>query len=287
MSHGEAATGVAGYTHAVEPSRPSFVIGDVHGCVDELRALLAELEDHGLDRNSEIVFVGDLLDRGPDPVAVVRLVRGLAEAGQPIALCLGNHEERHARFRRQWAEQGHANLTDEDGGLRRTLEALSASDVQFLDRAVLYHRLPGADALVVHAGVPPDLAELPDLDTLVSLSSRARSRLLRMVRLRYWNRGAKAGQGAFVAWGEEQRGRDVHWAELYDGRFGHVLFGHTAWLRPEPVRFPHATGIDLGCVHGGRLAAAVVRGPGDRDYISVPAKRVYSPSVESSLNDAG
>ena len=286
MARWEPAT-VARYTRRVDPSPPAFVIGDVHGCVDELRALLLELRHHGLHRDSQIVFVGDLLDRGPEPVAVVRFVRGLAEAGQPVVLCLGNHEERHARFRRQWEEHGQASLDDPQSELRRTTDALSSADREFLEGAVLFHRLPWAEVLVVHAGVPPDLVELPDLDALGSLSSRARSRLLRMVRLRYWNRDAKAGAGAFVAWGDERPGRDVHWAEIYDGRFGHVLFGHTAWPRPEPMNFPHATGIDLGCVYGGRLAAAVVRGPGDIDFASVPAERVYSVPVGSYLNDGG
>ena len=71
-------------------------IGDVHGMLDELTNLLRKLE---LRKDDQIVFVGDLLDKGPDSAAVVRLVRNLSTT-HSVVLVLGNHEDTHARYRK-------------------------------------------------------------------------------------------------------------------------------------------------------------------------------------------
>jgi hypothetical protein len=64
------------------------------------------------------------------------------------------------------------------------------------------------------------------------------------------------------------------WAERYDGRFGHVYFGHQPWKRAtEPVRFPHATGIDLGACFGNLLACAVLEQGAPPRFVSVPGHR--------------
>lgn len=68
-----------------------IVIGDVHGCVEELKSLLRDLSPSRTDR---VLFLGDLMDKGPDGPACVRLVR---ESG--YAMILGNHEEKHVRYR--------------------------------------------------------------------------------------------------------------------------------------------------------------------------------------------
>jgi hypothetical protein len=78
-----------------------------------------------------------------------------------------------------------------------------------------------------------------------------------------------------VALGEETDA-DRFWADLYDGRFGHVFFGHEPFHKSsQPVTFPHATGLDLGAVHGNLLAAAVVTDSGVQ-FVTVPAAKVFS-----------
>ena len=68
--------------------------------------------------------------------------------------------------------------------------------------------------------------------------------------------------GRWVQLGKEQD-EDRYWADIYDGRFGHIYFGHEAFEDAEfPVQFPHATGMDLGAVYGNRLAAAVITDQG-------------------------
>ena len=70
---------------------------------------------------------------------------------------------------------------------------------------------------------------------------------------------------------------DPNWAELYDGRFGHIYFGHQPFIgRTEPVRFPHATALDLGLVYGGALCAVVLEGSREVDVVVVEAEREYT-----------
>ena len=72
--------------------------------------------------------------------------------------------------------------------------------------------------------------------------------------------------------------RDRYWATLYDGRLGTVYFGHQVFMQPGPVAFEHAIGLDLGAVHGGYLAAAVLSDSGVH-YVVEPARQVYSTTL--------
>ena len=85
-------------------------------------------------------------------------------------------------------------------------------------------------------------------------------------------------RGSMVSLGEETEA-DPFWAEVYDGRFGHIFYGHTPYSdRLFPMRYAHATGIDLGCVHGGHLCAAVLEAGQAPTYITVPARQKYATS---------
>ena len=77
----------------------TLVVGDVHGCLDELRDLLDAVHYSSADR---LVFVGDLVDRGPDSVGVVRLAQDLGAVA-----VLGNHERKHLRYEQheRWVRQ--------------------------------------------------------------------------------------------------------------------------------------------------------------------------------------
>lgn len=95
-----------------------------------------------------------------------------------------------------------------------------------------------------------------------------------------------------IAFGQEKPGNKF-WGEVYDGRFGHVFFGHQPWYQENPKFFEHATGIDLGCVHGGVLCAAVIpskemiatREEGSEEtlaeFVMVAAKEEYCPPINA------
>jgi protein phosphatase len=230
---------------------PFDIIGDVHGCYHELLDLLARL---GYDADTfqsttgrKIVFVGDLVDRGPDSVAVLRLVMQLVEQGK--ALCvLGNHDD---KLRRKLLGRNVA-MTH---GLAETIAQLDAESLifrqqvlAFLERTPYYIRLDNKRLIVAHAGLREDLQ-------------------------------GRSGESvrAFCLFGETTGEVDAHglpvrinWASSYQGK-AVVVHGHTPVS--DPVWINNAIDIDTGCVFGGKLTA--LRYP-ERELVSVPAKETYA-----------
>lgn len=278
----------------------TVIVGDIHGMLPELRLLLERVE---LGRGDQLVLVGDLVDKGPDSPGVVRQLRELREAGHDVVLVLGNHEDKHARYRlaRAKAPSGQAIQMTGVEDLAAITEALSPEDIAFLETAVLLHKLPEHGALVVHGGIPPLLQTLDEADKgmrgqLLRLRMVRRVPLVRLtVEYTYDHDVGDAPDpsftsrtivkkvvrpaGSFVPLGEEAPG-DPFWADGYDGRFGHVYFGHSPFLQAsEPVRFPHATALDLGAVHGNRLAAAVLEPGREPRFVTVPASGTYAAAL--------
>lgn len=216
----------------------TVVVGDLHGCLEELRALL----DHVGFRpgEDELVSVGDLVNKGPDSVGVVRLVRALG--GRAV---LGNHDElvlRAVAARQRGDDEG---FTDP---VRRLAKKLDADDVAWLAALPTILPLEAHHVIVVHAGLLPN----------VPLSAQPRELSLTMRSLRSDGTGSKRIEDG------------VAWASLWPGP-EHVLFGHDAVRGLQ--RWPYATGLDTGCVYGGRLTAMILP---ERTLVSVPAKRAWS-----------
>lgn len=228
----------------------TIVIGDVHGCLTELESLMSVLAPR---QNEHLVFCGDLVDKGPDSAGVVRYLRRLRESGQRLTLVEGNHEAKHARYRKHEQAGTVPNPIRGAAEIGRINAAMSPEDITFLESAQLYCRLPRHNALVVHAGVPPSVRDLPPLHVIAEMPRRDRDRYDQLLRVRHVN-----ARGRMVALGEETT-LDPFWSDVYDGRFGHVYFGHQPYLEPTPRRTEHTTGLDLGCCFGNKLCAAVLR----------------------------
>jgi polynucleotide kinase-phosphatase len=244
---------------------PFDVIGDVHGCLDELLALLRELgwevEKDGPDggppewraRHPEgrtAVLVGDLVDRGPDSAGVLRLVMRMTADG--VALCvLGNHERKLLRTLQGRRTRVGRNLGETLRQLGKEPAGTSARVTGFLD-ALPHHLVLDRGRLVVaHAGLREDL-------------QGRESKQVRDFALF----GDLTGE-------DDEDGRPVRndWAAEYHGRAA-VVYGHTPVLEPTWVN--RTICVDTGCVFGGRLSA--LRYP-ERELVSVPAERVwYQPS---------
>jgi serine/threonine protein phosphatase 1 len=192
----------------------THVIGDVHGCYRELCELLERLAPAADDR---LIFVGDLVVRGPDNAGVVRL---FAESRLPTAtVLLGNNEEKLPPTLA-------GDPTYASPAVLATIEQLRAAGL--LDAALalfatfpLYADL--GDTVVVHAGVRPG----------VPLDAQTREDLLKIKTVDGTPDGAP-------------------WWEVYDGP-RRVVFGHH--VVREPLVLPHAVGLDTGCVYGGSLTA--------------------------------
>jgi predicted MPP superfamily phosphohydrolase len=136
-----------------------IIIGDVHGCLTELQALICRIAPRPDDT---LVFLGDLVDKGPESPGVVRWVRHLSTRYR-LVLIEGNHEEKHRRWRHHMGLGSPvAHTMTGTQQIAAITQAMSAADIAFLETGRLYFRIPYYDALVVHAGVPPALATLPD-----------------------------------------------------------------------------------------------------------------------------
>ena len=239
------------------------IIGDVHGMINPLRSLVEKL---GVQPADTLVFVGDLIDKGPDSAGVVAYVEDLRQrAAFEVVLVEGNHEDRMRRYLRNLrvrpaVAREQADRTPE---LVRLHGQLGSHSAGFLERSVPFFRCSEYDILVVHGGVPGTMKEFPNSVAAVkTLVGRDRKRFEKIYRTRF----LKADTGAFLALGE-QKPNDPFWAETYDGRFGHVVFGHQPFLN-GPAEFQHATGIDTGAVHGGGLTALVYTRDQSRIFIT-------------------
>jgi hypothetical protein len=221
----------------------TVIIGDVHGCTGELEELLERVRF--VEGKDHLVLVGDLLVRGPDTHGILALVRRLG--GRAVR---GNHEEKLLG----WHHRKKALGPDHE----RVARALSDDEWRMLDAMPLWLDLPEHGARIVHAGVIPGIAvdRVPPEALLKMRTLDPRGG---------WSDEADAG----ALWGTEYAGPP------------HVVFGHYA--RAEPQLHAWATGLDTGCVYGGKLTALVLdedepmpRGEAVRPLLkSVPALRKY------------
>jgi diadenosine tetraphosphatase ApaH/serine/threonine PP2A family protein phosphatase len=223
---------------------PTIVVGDVHGCLDELEDLLRLC---GFGSGVRLVFVGDLVAKGPNSQGVVQLAR---EAGA-IAV-LGNHDAHVLRARQ--SEGREAEFLDAKPPRpehRQVLQTLTARDWEYLAAMPLFARLGAeaegaADTAVVHGGAVPG----------VPLEKQEREHLITLRSITFGGEPTKRIEG--TPWGALWRGPE------------RLVFGHDAvrGLQEHPM----TTGLDTGCVYGQRLTALALL---ERRLVSVPAHRSY------------
>jgi len=289
--------------------RRHIIVGDIHGMTTELKALVKVV---GLTKDDVLVFVGDLVDKGPDSPGTVAFARELREQGFTVVLVLGNHEEKHARFRAAFAKAGDKVKMKGLDELKAITAALSDADVAFLDSAVPFHRILDHNALVVHGGILPTMETLdedktfvgrilrtrhvtgkasakvtveftgldfdPDFDAGQGITSADLEALLEAMSITVVKKSVRPA-GSFVSLGQETA-EDPFWADVYDGRFGHVFFGHSPFKDADtPVLFPHATGLDLGAVFGNKLAAVVLEAGKPQEAVVVEATGKFATSL--------
>jgi protein phosphatase len=251
------------YSDLRDRTGPFDVIGDVHGCLAELEALLTELgyelrrdDRHRavgarhVDGNRTAVFVGDLVDRGPDTPGVLRLVLGMVRDGD--ALCVpGNHENKLLRAMRGRKVEVSHGLAESLAQLAAETDEFRAEVESFIDGLISHYVLDGGKLVVSHAGLTERLQG--------RASPRVRSFCLY---------GQTTGE-------TDEFGLPVRypWANDYRGR-AMVLYGHTPVPAPEWVNGTLC--LDTGCVFGGRLTA--LKYP-EREIVSVPATRIYYQSA--------
>ena len=208
-----------------------WTVGDVHNQYVALYELSSSIPP-----GEKIVFVGDLIHKGsPEGCApVVALVQDFVSQGR--AVCIrGNHD----------STAGKGKFIHDEGDLSDRMKG-------WLKTLPLFVRIDGH--LFIHGGIDSSVASVIDMMDLpregdwtpqivnsevAKLSSKNRKRLEKCMYVRYLD-----DNGKMLAFGAETP-ESKYWAEDYDGRYGHVVFGHNPWSL-GPGLFNHATGIDTG-----------------------------------------
>jgi protein phosphatase len=257
---------------------PFDIIGDVHGCCDELEALLqtmgytfeevpakgtyGRVYRHPAGRKA--IFLGDLVDRGSRILDTLQLVRNMVQAGSALAVP-GNHDNKLVR-------KLNGREVQVSHGMQQTLDELAALPAEsggqlkrdlgdFLDGLISHYVLDDGKLVVAHAGMKE------------SMQGRASGRVR-----------------DFALYGETTGETDefglpvrYNWAAEYRGK-AKVVYGHTPVVQPEWLN--NTINIDTGCVFGGKLTA--LRYP-ELEMVSIPAARTYAeavrPLVAASVGD--
>lgn len=243
---------------------PFDIVGDVHGCASELEILLGKL-GYRIERDGpegfrhydvfhphgrRVIFLGDLVDRGPRSPDVLRLVMSMVEAGR--ALCVsGNHDDKL----RRWLLGRDVKVSH---GLGDTIAQFETQEVgfrdtvhDFLDQLAHHHVLDGGSLIVAHAGLVEEM----------HYQSGGKARGFALY-------GATTGE--LDAYGLPVR---LDWAQAYAGA-AHVVYGHLAVT--EAVWVNRTICVDTGCVFGGQLTA--LRWP-ERELVKVDALDTYYASL--------
>jgi len=249
------------WTDRREERGPFDLVGDIHGCREEFDLLLAEL---GYDLKSvdgrwqaihpegrRLVFLGDLVDRGPDSPGVLARVMDLVEHGRHLCVP-GNHEAKLVKWLR-------GKKVSPKHGLQATIDQLASHDEAFHQRALRF-----LDGLVSHFVLDDGALVVAHAGMTEALMGRASGKVRQ-----------------FALYGETTGETDEYglpvryaWADDYRGKTA-VVYGHT----PVPwTEWVHNTlCIDTGCVFGGELTA--LRWP-ERETVSVPAVAVHCEPVK-------
>lgn len=232
------------------------IVGDVHGCCDELEELLAELGYEVAWSGGDVtvtaphgrtfVFVGDLVDRGPRAPDTLRIAMAMVEAG--IGLCVeGNHDNKFGRMLSGAnVKMGHGLQASADQMAAET-PAFKAKARAFVDSLPPYLWLDGGKLVVAHAGLKEEMLGRTD--------GKVRS---------------------FALYGDTTSEVDGfgypvrrNWALEHDGEPA-IVYGHVS--APEVQAINNTWCLDTGCCFGGRLTA--LRWP-EKELVSVPARAVY------------
>ncbi len=243
---------------------PFDIIGDVHGCYDELCELLQKLGytpgEGGVfvpPEGRKAVFLGDLVDRGPKISETMRLVMDMAAAGH--ALCVpGNHDIKFMRAthgKKVQVNHGLADSLEQFAAYERQHPGFSRNAADWIDKLVSHYVLDDGKLVVAHAGMKESMQ----------------------------GRGSGAVR-EFAMYGETTGETDefglpvrYNWAAEYRGR-ATVVYGHTPI--PQPEWLNRTICLDTGCVFGGALTA--LRYP-EMELVSVPARATYCQPAKPFL----
>ncbi len=235
-------------------------IGDVQGCLSELKELLDKL---GFGDSDQCLFVGDLVNRGPDSLGVLRFIQQIGAFS-----VLGNHEAFLLK-RGFFKEPGEPESWGTLKALARSPDRIQLGTM--VESFPLLHEVSGL--LLVHAALPPALW---DADPRMVAKWRGKtyapgteeeSETSFILSARFCDSGGRRPPRDEPPPGPPFR----PWYEFYKGK-PRVIFGH--WARRGLIQKPKVLGLDTGCVYGGKLSAWIQE---EDRIVQVSAKKAYWP----------
>jgi len=258
----------------VEKFDEVLVIGDIHGCYDELIQLLAQINDNAKDGNEDSnnnqqnesnrilkLFVGDLVNKGPKSSEVIDFMMNNSESCLSVR---GNHDEVVIKQYLLFESGGESALKEKN----LWMKFLSRKQIDYLISMPYTISIPSLNALVVHAGIVPN----------VELNHQNITNLIEMRNLISDQSNGNL-KGKLTATSSHSKGEP--WVKKWLGP-QHIYFGHDAKRRLQRTHF--CTGLDTGCVYGNFLSAIFIAGPRKGSLVSVKAKAVHSPPKVNPSN---
>ncbi|KAK1733089.1 metallophosphoesterase [Skeletonema marinoi] len=238
-----------------------LIIGDVHGCLVELKLLIQKaIHQHNQSQNFRaIVLVGDLVNKGPQSAEVIKFVRRQQQKYHNVFTVRGNHDDRALaaalgdeecarKSRYDWVKKG---LSDED------IEWMAELPYTITIPSRLLKQPQGSgsetkqdqDVIVVHAGLLPNVS-------LVDQDTRTMTTIRDLISIPDEVDGKETKENIAKAW----KGPEL------------VIFGHDAKRGLQQEEY--AIGLDTGCVYGKQLTGIILP---EKKIVNVDASEVYSP----------
>ncbi|CAH1232777.1 bis(5'-nucleosyl)-tetraphosphatase PrpE [asymmetrical]-like [Branchiostoma lanceolatum] len=222
-----------------------FLIGDVHGCYDEMMELLHKAD--ALRDDTVVIFVGDMVNKGPKSWEVLDFLRR-----SKVYAVKGNHEDHVLREYDKSKDPGY-KLPPKYTWVGK----LTSEEAEYLRELPYTISLPTYNVIVVHAGLVPGRP----------LEEQSNYEMMTMRNV------VKTADG-FEARKRATEGQP--WAAEWTGP-QHIVFGHDAVRRLQ--LYDHATGLDTGCLYGGNLTGLFLLGK-ERKFVSVKSRQSYINAVK-------
>lgn len=231
----------------------TVIVGDIHGCLEEFDELITTISYN--QETDRLILLGDLIDRGPDSVGVVRRAREMK-----LECVMGNHEHKFLKWYRSVGSA--VDVYDKQPHYTQ----LSDEDVNYISHMSNYIKLPESNTIVVHAGlranVPLINQSKEDLMYIRYMDSDHKFLSLKKI-----NKLGKEATGARF------------WTEFWTGPES-IVYGHNVHSYEDPLIEEVAPGItcyglDTGVCFGGKLSALIME---SKEIIKIPAKKIYFAS---------
>jgi len=243
----------------------TIAIGDIHGCLDELKELLNKCKYN--KETDRVIILGDLCDRGPYSIESIRFVNQMG-----FDCVKGNHDLKHEKYYNHFQKKKEnpkykIPVKPFYGDKLKIQEQLTKEDINYIQSLPFYIDL-NYNWLAVHAGVEPNIPIEEQNDE-------------RLCHIRYIDKDTlrqKSLTGKY-----EQPENSIFWDEVYNGNYN-IIYGHNVNSLYEPKIFKTNNnkwiiGIDLGCCFGGKLCAMILEKNNDFSFEFVQAKKEYWPKT--------